>query len=292
VAQEIDQFRLSLYGLKRFEAKWGGVVVLSEEVLVKPPAKLLPNASFIFHNAKNAQQITSTGQVTISSRDDPRSSPGAPVFPDIYLPYNGCTAVQLPRGLPDAMITVTPDIRGFNNKRSEKFLLLNGEVNPTELKMNLSATDLSGSEWRVVLTWAQAPRDLDLYCVTNFEPSKVYFGSKNAGGRSNLSKGKIELDVDVRQGFGPETITFTPFADKKYRFYVHNYSDETALSESCANIVVHKGDGETISLDIPTDIVVDSAGKHARCWNVFELWGGEIRIANEVVPADLRNCTF
>ena len=142
------------------------------------------------------------------------------------------------------------------------------------------------------MTWAQAPRDLDLYCVTNFKPSTIYFGSKNAGGRSNLSKGKIELDVDVRQGFGPETITFTPFADKKYRFYVHNYSDETALSESCANIVVHKGGGETISLDIPTDIVVDSAGKHARYWNVFELWGGEIRIANEVVPADLRNRTF
>ena len=292
VAQEIDQFRLSLYGLKRFEAKWGDVIVLSEEVLVKPPAKLRPNESFIFHNAKNAQQITSTGQVTISSRDDPRSAPGAPVFPDIYLPYNGRTAVQLPRGLPDAMITVTPDIRGFSNKRSEKFLLLNGEVNPTELKMNLSATDLSGSEWRVVLTWGEKPRDLDLYCVTNFEPSEIYYGSKNAGGRSNLSKGKIELDVDKREGFGPETITFTPLVDKKYRFYVHNFSDEKALSESCANIVVHKGNGETISLDIPTDIVVDNKGQHARYWNVLELLGGEIRILNEVVPVDLRNCTF
>ena len=90
--------------------------------------------------------------------------------------------------------------------------------------------------------------------------------------------------MDVQGGFGPETITFTPFSDKKYRFYVHNYSGEKALSESCANIVVYKGDGETISFDVPTDIVVDSAGKHASYWNVFELLDGEIRTANEVVP--------
>ena len=292
VAQEIDQFRLSLYGRKRFEAKWNDVVVLFEEVTVKPPPKLRPNASFIFHNAssKDAEQITSQGQLTISSRDDPRSGPGSPVFPDIYLPYDGRTAVQLPRGLPDAMITITPDIRGFSNKRSEKFLLLNGEVNPTELKIIVSATDLSGSEWRVVLTWGQTPRDLDLYCVTNFKPSEIYFCNKNEGGRSNKKKGMIELDIDETSGFGPETITFTPLPDKKYRFFVRNYSNERALSESCANIVIHKGDGETLSFDIPTDIVVDDAGNHARYWNVFELLDGEIRIANKVVAADLRKC--
>ena len=81
------------------------------------------------------------------------------------------------------------------------------------------------------------------------------------------------MDCDVRTGEGPETITFTPFADKKYRFFVHNYSNESPLSNSGANIIVHKGDGDTMRFDIPTDIVMDG-GEHARYWNVFDVVDG------------------
>ena len=69
--------------------------------------------------------------------------------------------------------------------------------------------------------------------------------------------------MDVQGAFGPETITFAPF-------YVHNFSGEKALSESsCANIVVHKGDGETISLDIATDIVVYSVRGIMPCIGMY-----------------------
>ena len=286
IVPESDQFRLSLYGRKRVVAKWKDVGVLSEDVIFKPSPTLKPNASLIFHNAKNDQLIAATGKLTVSSRDDPRSEPGSPFFADFDLPYDGRTAVQLPKGrLSDGAITITPHISGFSNKVSVKFLLWNGEFNSTELKMNLSPSDLSGSEWRVVLNWGTTPSDLDLYCVTNLEYVKarmIYFRNYNRGGSTDASKGKIELNVDVTTGEGPETITFTPFADKKYRFFVRNFSNESPLSNSGANIIVHKGDGDTKRFDIPTDIVIDG-GKHARYWNVFDLVDGEIRISNEVV---------
>ena len=282
-AKESDQFKLALYGRKRLEAKWNNITVLFEEVVVKPPTRLRPNASFVFHNAKNALKIVARGTVTISSREDHRSLPGSPVFPDIHLSYDGSSAVHLPGGLPDGMITVTPNIPGFGKKQSEKFLLYQGEVNPLQLQMNLSATDLTGLEWRVVLTWAQTPIDLDLYCATNFDPLKVYYAFQNKNGRNNANKGNIELDIDQRLGLGPETITFTPFANRKYRFYVHNFSGEKALSESCAKVVVHKGDGESLSFEVPTDVVVDSGNNHAKYWHVFDLINGEIQVANEVL---------
>ncbi len=63
--------------------------------------------------------------------------------------------------------------------------------------------------------------DLGLYYVTNLEPveaRKIYIiRNHNRGGRTDAS----ELDWDVRTENGPETIAFTPFADKKYRFFVH-----------------------------------------------------------------------
>ena len=75
--------------------------------------------------------------------------------------------------------------------------------------------------------------------------------------------GKIELECDVRNGKWPKTITFTPFADKKYRFFVLNDSNGKPLSESGAYIIVYKADGDTVRFDIPTDIVMDK-GEHAR----------------------------
>ena len=68
---------------------------------------------------------------------------------------------------------------------------------------------------RVVLQWADAPKDMDLHAY--FGDSHIYFSHKK-GNAANL-------DVDDTDGFGPETITINKRIDgKKYVFFVHNFS--------------------------------------------------------------------
>eukprot|EP00597_Dinobryon_sp_UTEXLB2267_P016333 CAMPEP_0201093174 /NCGR_PEP_ID=MMETSP0812-20130820/1738_1 /ASSEMBLY_ACC=CAM_ASM_000668 /TAXON_ID=98059 /ORGANISM="Dinobryon sp., Strain UTEXLB2267" /LENGTH=388 /DNA_ID=CAMNT_0047345221 /DNA_START=2002 /DNA_END=3165 /DNA_ORIENTATION=+ len=246
------QFNLSIYGKKKLVVKWRTTEVYSEIVLFKPAVAVRPPASFVFHNAKNGTRITARGHVLVSSRADPRSTQSSPVFPEVRLPYDGSTTLKLPSNLPDSVITVTPELPGFSNKVSDKLVLFGGAsgVDPAERQVNLSPSDLLDTEWRVVLSWGEEPRDLDLYCKTNFKPELVYYSAKNKGGSKNPEMGMIELDKDITTGKGPETITFTPMADKKYRFYVHNFSGSRGstrvpLSSSSAKIVVFKGDGDS-----------------------------------------------
>jgi hypothetical protein len=87
-----------------------------------------------------------------------------------------------------------------------------------------SSLVLGEGEWRVILRWNADPMDLDLHCKMSKEPFDVYFGKKYTGGRRDEAMGKIELDVDVTNGNGPETITFTPLRGRNYRFFERNYT--------------------------------------------------------------------
>ena len=192
-----------LYGIKQVEVHCKGIQLLSAQVLIKPAPKLRPPAALAFYNAADNTRVPAGGTVLISSRDD----------------------LSLPRNLPDCVITVAPDISGYNNEYSEKFILFGNEIIPGKVKrMMLSKNNLVEGEWRVVLSWGEHPKDLDLYCITNFKPRKVFFGMKNKGGQHDRSMGSIELDIDQQVGFGPETITFTPIPALKYRFLVCNYT--------------------------------------------------------------------
>ena len=145
--------------------------------------------------------------------------------------------------------------------------------------------------WRVVLSWGEHPKDLDLYCITNFQPRKVYFGMKNEGGQHDPTRGSIELDIDVRgRGFGPETITFTPNPAKKYRFIVHNFTGNAikSLVNSGGKIVVNKSRGPPVQFEVPTDIVLGDDGEIARFWHVFDLIKGVLVPVNKVTKVDLR----
>ena len=294
VDPEEYQFNLLLYGMKRLEARWKNVTLLSANVLFKPAAKVQPRGAYAFHNAANNSKVLAGGVVVIHSRDDPRSTVDSPVFRAITVPYTGAD-VKLPPGLPaDCIVTVSPDIPGYSNEYSEKFVLYGNERLASEtMKMMLSESNITGSEWRVVLTWDADPSDLDLYCLTNFHPNRVYFGANNKGGQNDPNKGNIELDIDVRDGFGPETITFTPDPTKKYRFLVHNYSGNSrkTMASSQAKIVIHKGSGRPVQFDVPVDIVVNSDNECARFWHVFDLINGVMVPVNVVLVDDIRYST-
>ncbi len=293
VISEEYQYNFLLYGRKKVEVYCKSIQLLSVEgVLIKPAPRLRPPTAFAFYDAADNTRVTSGGTVLISSRDDPRFTLARPLFTTLSIPYTG-TDISLPLNLPDCVITVTPDISGYNNNYSEKFILFGNETIPGEVKkMMLSKNNLVEGEWRVVLSWGQHPLDLDLYCITNFEPRKVYFLKKNQGGQNDPTRGSIELNIDVREGFGPETITFTPNPTKKYRFLVHNYTGNKvkSLVSSGGKVVVYKSHGPPVQFEVPTAcIVLRDDGEIAMLWHVFDLIEGVLVPVNKVTKEDLRD---
>lgn len=113
--------------------------------------------------------------------------------------------------------------------------------------------------WRSVLSW-NTKQDLDAYTkLPNGEI--VYYKNK-------ISKDKsVTLDVDNRDGSGPETTTFnfnTSSIVGNYNFYVNSYS-QLPLNASLAKVTVYHGSLEVVELQIPSNV----AG--ALYWNVFAI---------------------
>ena len=282
------QYNIAVYGTKLFEARCDNgteeALVHTCNVTIKPSYKTRPRKQYVYHSAADAKPITARiGFIVFSSRHDYRSTDEAPVFADIRVPYEG-GPVRLPPNLPDALISVHPELPGYSKANFDRFILAGGEIDPSELQVNLSLDNLATGEWRVVLNWAEQPRDLDLYCIRDKAPFKIYHGFKNAGGHKDEKRGMIQLDVDVHDGKGPETNTFTPEVGVRYRFGVKNFvweGEPKPLSESEAQVKVFRGPEILAIFDVPTSIVARGS-VHAKNWNVFELVNGSIVTKQEV----------
>lgn len=91
----------------------------------------------------------------------------------------------------------------------------------------LLSTVLAEETFRAVLTWGQAPQDLDAHVkiidvATGLVKSDVYYDNYTF----EDANAKVSLDIDNVDGFGPETITFAAFVPGKYKlqFVVNNYN--------------------------------------------------------------------
>lgn len=111
------------------------------------------------------------------------------------------------------------------------------EVKDKELKnQNFTISpELGKGEIRIVLDWGASPRDLDAYLfadsVQNSYP--VYFGDKGS-----QSKGAM-LDIDDRDGYGPETITIYD-TSRTWIYGVQDFTDShTGLGRSQAQVKVY-----------------------------------------------------
>lgn len=125
---------------------------------------------------------------------------------------------------------------------------------------------------RVVLTWGAEPQDLDSHI--SYPGNHIFWNSKNG------TDGK--LDVDDRDGFGPETITLTKKHEgETYVYSVHDYSDVNApgtdaLSKSEAKVFVYVGQSLVRTYYVPT-------GKKGNLWTVFRITGeGEFQDINSI----------
>lgn len=114
---------------------------------------------------------------------------------------------------------------------------------------------LKAGQIRVVLTWGDSPKDLDAHLEGPLpDGSRFHVFHKQKGDLK--SKEFVSLDVDNREGKGPETITVLGVTPGTYKFFVHNasteadpQSDPTGLALSGAQIKLYHG-GQTYNYKV------------------------------------------
>jgi hypothetical protein len=113
------------------------------------------------------------------------------------------------------------------------------------------------------------PRDLDLHCS----------GPDNAGGRFHCLFHNMQpvpfvrLDVDDRNGTGPERITVTQvagaFVSGDYHCWIHNYSGEQTFANSGASVTLLSLDANSLPTQRGRWVVADVPGAPDRLWYVM-----------------------
>ncbi len=137
---------------------------------------------------------------------------------------------------------------------------------------------LAEGETRIVLTWNEAPRDLDSHLVgSNFH---VYFNSRDH--YDSQDRHRVNLDLDDVDSYGPETITIYQGVDDVYIYSVYDYTNgsgegsSTKLSGSGATVRIYQGSGMVAEYHVPT-------GMSGNTWCVFRIHGnGTIETVNTV----------
>lgn len=140
------------------------------------------------------------------------------------------------------------------------------------VEQNETAIRASGMDSvKIVLSWGEDPSD---------EDSHLEGPSADGEGRFHTWYGdKIykengiryaDLDWDDTESYGPETTTIYKLTDGKYRFYVHNFSEDASLVGSNAKVEVYKGNNNSTpnnTFAIPND----ENNKDSLYWIVFEM---------------------
>ena len=136
----------------------------------------------------------------------------------------------------------------------------------TDLEQNfVLSPNLDGKAARIVLTWGSTPADLDsyLWVPTVGAPNtmiKVNYGSKAPTGADAV------LDVDARNGYGPETITVNSLHPGVYCYVVNRFS-ASPQAYGDAKVKLYLSDGTT------QDFKIEDAGSTGDManWTVFKI---------------------
>ena len=142
----------------------------------------------------------------------------------------------------------------------------------------------SGAGWRFVLQWGSQPDDLDAHLTGPVPNSQTRFHVYFADPGSLTTSPFAQLDFDVTDGLGPETMSIgTEFAGT-YRFYVHNFSgdfgDDVALRSSGASVSVYRANTLVARYSVPQQDGV--------YWTVAEITNGTllpINVIGNVAPS-------
>jgi hypothetical protein len=140
---------------------------------------------------------------------------------------------------------------------------------------------LADDQYRIILTWGDTPADLDSHLIgpdnLTGVPFHVYYASR---GPYTFGDTGVQLDIDDRSSFGPETITIDKIGRGLYRYYIHDYtnrgsSSSNQLSNSSARIRVYNGNRVALDTNVPT-------GRAGIIWTVFEIENNVLRVVNQI----------
>lgn len=123
---------------------------------------------------------------------------------------------------------------------------------------------LSNTNLSIKLTWGDLPRDLDSHTLGANADEHVDYTSLG----SLTAAPYIELDVDDVTGLGPEITTFSRVArNRRYSFYVHNYSQTFGPGQTDSPARVEITSGGTQRVFTPP------AGEtnQTMYWHVFDI---------------------
>ena len=145
-----------------------------------------------------------------------------------------------------------------------------GVLSPT------STSEVTSTEFRIVLTWGETPRDLDSHLVGLDDTNSVFhIAYYNKVERDTDGNVIASLDVDDVSSYGPETVTIVNArTDATYYYSVKDFTDRydatsTKMSESGANVKVYQGSVLVREYNVP----LNQAGT---IWNVFKIENGSI----------------
>ena len=116
-------------------------------------------------------------------------------------------------------------------------------------------------EIEVTLTWGAQPRDLDLHVWVSREDG-IWQVSFRDRGRLDAAP-FAELDEDVQRGNGRETVKVLTGGLSALKIAVHNFSNESSLSASDAEVVITLGERRRSTFSVPVD-------GYGRWWTVAE----------------------
>ena len=220
--------------------------------------------------AKNATTGLGIEGVTVNVRANWNSQSGD-VIATTTTDADGSYSFSLERGYYTLEFARDGFVSTFVNVASSNAIgACEGVLSPT------STSEVTSTEFRIVLTWGETPRDLDSHLVGLDDANSVFhIAYYNKVERDTDGNVIASLDVDDVSSYGPETVTIVNArTDATYYYSVKDFTDRydatsTKMSESGANVKVYQGSVLVKEYNVP----LNQAGY---IWNVFKIENGSV----------------
>lgn len=234
-----------------------------------PPASIVGRAiNAITNNNSGMQGLTVRIRPGVNVTSGPLATAidGTTVLPAVTTAADGSFAInQVPPG------NYTLEVTGAGVATAYRTVVSAGSSTPSSQNILVSPV-LQTDEMRIVLSWNATPRDLDSHLeFGSGRPNQVVWNDRNKLG------GDAILDVDVVNGYGPETVTLkgSAWTQARLGYSVYNWSRECTnrnwygsctrnaeLNESGAVVRVYRSNGLVRSYSV-------NPNHSGRWWQIF-----------------------
>ncbi len=242
----------------KFDPQWLYLVPEEIRLVSGTGATTCANAEVSVYNSVQGSMAPLAGAtVTIGSRIATTNAQGVAAF----------------SGLPAGLNSVSVYNTGYV-AAAQSALMGCAETNRVAVALSPSSGQsggLTSGQFRVILTWGANPADLDSHMTGGVNADiwtrwHLYYADTAAGA-------VCKLDVDDRNGYGPETVTCpatgstTRLPDGVYRYSVHHYYGAGTIGTSGAGVRLEFANGTVYNYTPPATGWTGSNN----VWTVFEL---------------------